>query len=228
MTPPKYPRIPHLFGTRDPRAHDRILPPVEAAGLLADDVTVEEKLDGANVVLWRGDDGEIRAAGRGGPGAMDRAGQLGRLRAWIGERHRELDGLLDEETALYGEWLYLTHGIHYDHLPDLLVGIDLWNAARGFLPVLTRDARLRRAGVATPPSLFRGIVGSRERLEELLGTSAFGSTPAEGLIVRRLDPRSTQPRAKLVAPGFLQVDDTTPSSARWRPNGLRAPARPRG
>jgi hypothetical protein len=51
MTPPPYPRIPHLApgrGTRD----DLVLGTEDRAALLRRPVALEEKLDGANVVLW--------------------------------------------------------------------------------------------------------------------------------------------------------------------------------
>jgi hypothetical protein len=67
-------------------------------------VPVEEKLDGANVSLWF-DEGRLRVATRGGADAMDRAGQLGRLRAWGAERHGSLVELLEGDVAAYGEWL---------------------------------------------------------------------------------------------------------------------------
>jgi len=60
-------------------ADDLVLAAPAVASLLGSPVLVEEKVDGANVVLWM-EDGRVEAALRSGPGAMDRAGQLGPLR----------------------------------------------------------------------------------------------------------------------------------------------------
>ena len=53
--------------------------------MLARPVLVEEKLDGANVVVWLEDE-RIECALRSGVGAQDRGKQLGPLRAWLAER----------------------------------------------------------------------------------------------------------------------------------------------
>jgi hypothetical protein len=78
--PPPYPRVAHLVPGRG-SSDDINLNAGEVAALLASEVVVEEKLDGANVVLWLEDEGRIQCALRSGPGSMDRAGQLGPLRA---------------------------------------------------------------------------------------------------------------------------------------------------
>ncbi len=58
--PPPYPRIPHLVPGRGSR-DDRVLSPEERHRFLAAEVSVEEKLDGANVGLWA-DDGLVQMA----------------------------------------------------------------------------------------------------------------------------------------------------------------------
>jgi hypothetical protein len=68
---------------------------------------VEEKLDGANVVLWLEDNGRIECALRSGPGSMDRAGQLGPLRAWEAAHDEPLRYALSAGyRALHAEWLF--------------------------------------------------------------------------------------------------------------------------
>ncbi|MGH9058155.1 MAG: RNA ligase family protein, partial [Acidimicrobiales bacterium] len=180
--PPPYPRIPHLVagrGTRD----DKVLTAREVAALLSGEVVVEEKLDGANVVLWS-EDGIVRAGLRGGPGSADRAGQLGPLRAWVAGRHDALVGLLGDGEALYAEWLYLTHTVAYDRLPTLLFALDLRLGDGSLVPIEERDGRAGAAGLAVPPELWRGVPGSVAAVEDLLGPSRYGPGPAEGVVVR--------------------------------------------
>lgn len=205
--PPPYPRIPHLLpgrGTRD----DRVLEPEQAAAMLSRPVLVEEKLDGANVVLWL-QDGRIECALRSGVGGQDRAKQLGPLRAWLSTRTDPLAQLLDR-WALYAEWLLTTHAVAYDALPDYLVGLDLWAPDTGFLAPDGRTELLTRAGVANPPLLYRGTIKGVDQVDDFLGPSRVGSAPMEGLILRALD--TSEPRiAKVHRPGFAP-----PSDADWR------------
>jgi len=201
--PPPYPRIPHLVDGRG-TSDDVVLDPLDVAGLLGQPVLVEEKVDGANVMLWV-DDGRIDAALRSGPGAMDRAGQLGPLRAWVSSNDQALREVLDGGTVLYAEWLLLTHSSAYDRLPSYLVALDLWRPAVGFLPVAERDAACAAAGLATPPHVWTGVAGSVANVERLIGPSAWGPAPAEGLVVRSLAEPSL--RAKLVPAGFRRLDD---------------------
>ena len=205
--PPPYPRIPHLTtgrGTRD----DRILQPKEAKALLTKPVLVEEKLDGANVVVWV-EEGRVECALRSGVGAQDRGRQLGPLRAWLAERADRLRELLDGR-ALYAEWLLVSHAILYDALPAYLVGLDVWSPASGLVAPDTREELLSRAGLVAPPELHRGTIDGINHLERLLGTSRAGSEAMEGVVVRALDGR--EPRiAKL-----LRADFSPAADAAWR------------
>jgi len=207
-TPPPYPRIPHLVGGRG-TTDDLVLAAPAVASLLGSPALVEEKVDGANIVLWM-DDGRVEAALRSGPGAMDRAGQLGPLRAWAAEH----DGALREDRALYGEWLLLTHSSAYDRLPAYLVALDLWRPSAGFLTADERQAACADAGLTTPPHVWTGVAVTVDGVERLLGPSAWGAGPAEGLVVRSLSDPTL--RAKLVPAGFRRLGDDEWSSGRPR------------
>lgn len=211
--PPPFPRIPHLVagrGTRDDLDAD----PAEIDALLAGEVLVEEKVDGANVVVWS-DGPTLKCALRSGPGASDRAGQLGPLRGWVAEHGDSLRAVLGDETALYAEWLLLTHTVTYNRLPAYLVALDFWSPDEGFLSVEVRNSRCAKAGIAVPPELWRGRGASVAAIEALLGRSAWGDKPAEGLVVRSVNGR--HPRlAKLLRAGFERTDDTEWRSGRPR------------
>ncbi len=221
--PPPYPRIPHLVagrGTDD----DLVLAGAGIASLLGATVLAEEKVDGANVTLWI-EDGRVEVALRSGPGAMDRAGQLGPLRAWAAEHDGALrqvlggvvpggvvlgdevvdDEVVDDDRALYAEWLLLTHSSLYDRLPAYLVALDLWTSSTGFLPAAERDAICAGAGLVIPPRVWTGVTAKVADIERLLGPSAWGSGPAEGLVVRSLAEPAL--RAKLVPAGFRRLGD---------------------
>ena len=205
--PPPYPRIPHLVPGRGSR-DDRVLDAEQAAAMLARPVLVEEKLDGANVVLWLEGD-RVECALRSGVDAQDRGKQLGPLRAWLAERTTALRELLDG-FALYGEWLFTAHGVRYDALPAYLVGLDVWAPDLGFVTPEARNELLMNAGLTAPPTLYRGTLKRVDQVEALLGCSRLGSEPMEGVVVRTLD--AGEPRiAKLLRPGFSPA-----SNDEWR------------
>lgn len=202
--PPTYPRVAHLVagrGTGDDIEADR----ASIDALLAGEVVVEEKLDGANVVVWP-DGPRLVCSLRSGPGATDRAGQLGPLRGWVAEHADAVRGLLGGDTAVYGEWLLLTHSVAYDRLPAYLIALDLWSPDDGFVLVDERNARCAAAGIDTPPERWRGRASSSAEVETKLGPSAYGDGLAEGIVVRAVDGRP--PRlGKLLRAGFDRSDD---------------------
>ncbi len=208
--PPQYPRVPHLPPAPEATRDDLVLDRRATSALLAERVVVEEKLDGANVMLWLDRDA-VKAATRGGPGARDRGAQLGPLRAWAAGRIDTLRPLLADRRVLYGEWMWLTHSIAYDALPDSFIGLDLLSPETGFATLATRDQALDSAGLVSPPRLFTGVLGTRERLDELLATSRYGGHRAEGLIIRPTAPGSRVRVAKVVGERFERRSDES-----WR------------
>lgn len=117
--PPKYPRLPHLVPGPGVSADDLVLDGPARERLLAVPVAVEEKLDGANVVLWF-DGTEPTVATRGGVDAVARGGQRGRLKAWAAGRADGLRGALGERLVIYAEWLLRRHTVPYERLPGPL------------------------------------------------------------------------------------------------------------
>ncbi len=209
MAPPRYPRLAYLWSPDAGAADDRVVAPAARSVWLQRRVVVEEKLDGANVVIWW-EDARLQVASRGGPGAMDRAGQLGPLRARVNEQYVELRTLLDGGWALYAEWLWLTHTVHYDRLPDHLVALDLWHPDLGFADLSNRDERVQKSGLVGPPRLFAGILGTASALVALMGRSRFGSAPMEGVVLRRDDGEI----CKVLRPGFMHAKDDLIGRAR--------------
>ena len=204
---PSFPRIPRLMDVNASGGDDIIVASLLAALLMDAEVIVEEKLDGANASVFFSQDGGLEAFGRAGPGARDRAGQFGRLRAWAAERRTSLARLLDAGEVLFGEWLYLRHSVAYDHLPDLFVAFDIWHVDSGFVAVDERDRRCSANGIATVPVLYQGRVGSTKRLEALVRRSRYGIGAAEGVILRREERGRLIHRAKWINPSFVRRTD---------------------
>jgi RNA ligase len=203
--PLPYPRIEHMSASSSVSRDDLVLVHTDVQALLSDVILVEEKLDGANVMLWRGHRGTVEVATRGGPGAIDRAGQLGPLKAWATQREDVLRAVLLSDRVLYAEWLWFQHSVRYERLPDYLIGLDVLERSGRWLDVEERDAALREAGLTPPPRLWQGTIESSETLMELLGVSRYGEDVAEGLIVRPVQHRPDIPRAAKVVRSSLRL-----------------------
>jgi len=223
LEPPRYPKIAHLRPHASVDVDDVVLDQTLLRRWLTVDVRIEEKLDGANVCLWRSPNG-IRVLGRSRDRGRDRGNQLGPLRAWVAERSGRLLDALAVGQAVYGEWLWREHSVRYDSLPDYLIGIDVWTPEHKILDILDRDVALERAGVVAPPVLHEGCVKDVATFDRLLNTrSRFSHSLVEGLIIRRLDGHRAV--VKLVRPNFRRLHDT--DWAAGRPlNRLKAPDAP--
>lgn len=129
---PEYPRIPHLSRAISNMTHDDI--EMESNTIFPMTAWVQEKLDGANMgVSWIS-----------GPIIRNRNNILkkGYIKKetpskiqfrsawnWIhehGEDIRKISKSLMTPVTIYGEWLFATHSIYYDRLPDLFMAYDIY------------------------------------------------------------------------------------------------------
>ncbi|HRH77397.1 MAG TPA: RNA ligase family protein, partial [Cellvibrionaceae bacterium] len=80
----RFPHTPHIawLGEGSPR-DDKVLAPNEASSLLANDVVVEEKLDGTNIGFSLGLDGQLQVQNRGQYLVAPYTGQFSRLTNWL-------------------------------------------------------------------------------------------------------------------------------------------------
>ena len=224
----RFPHTPHLawLGSGQPRA-DKVLPPLEARALLAGEVVVEEKVDGANLGLSVSGSGELRAQNRGGYLSPDRSPpQFRPLWSWLVAREHDLVDALGPDRILFGEWCFAMHSVPYDRLPDWFLGFDVYDRAEGrFWSTERRDALLSELDLSVVPRLARGRFTPAE-LGALLGPSRVGSEPMEGLIVRTEHQGWTVARAKLVRPSFTQAIETHWARGPLRKNALEVGASP--
>ena len=202
----KFPHTPHLFwlGTGAPR-DDKILTPPQAVEFLADQVIVEEKIDGANMGLSLGPDGRVRAQSRGNYLAPGRShSQWNLLWPWLAERRDRLEDGLQGGLMLFGEWCYARHTVPYDSLPDWFLGFDVFEiSARRFWSVARRNVWLQERGLSSVPEVKRGKFRLNQ-IQPLITSSAVGNVPMEGIYLRRDSADWLQSRAKIVSAVFKQ------------------------
>ena len=214
----RFPHTPHLawLGAGKPR-DDKVLSMQEAVALLAEEVVVEEKVDGANLGFSLGTNGQLRAQNRGQYLAEPHAGQFSRLPTWLALHGEAIGHALvtqsDRRLMLFGEWCAARHSLDYTRLPDWFLLFDVFEAASGrFWSSKRRDALAARLGLATMPQLARGrftLMELRNKVEHW--PSHFRDGPLEGIVVRREPGEWCEPRAKLVRADFTQT-----ISEHWR------------
>lgn len=208
----RFPHTPHLaWMGRDTPRDDKVLSPNEVTALLAGDVVVEEKLDGANVGLSIASNGDLRAQNRGQYLQAPHAGQFARLPEWLLLHGDKLCATLaprsQENLMLFGEWCAARHSLDYDHLPDWFLLFDVYDRSQGrFWSTPRRNALATALGLATAPRLLEGRC-TLPQLKDVLSRqhSQFRQGMLEGVVIRRESAEWCEARAKLVRPDFTQA-----------------------
>jgi len=200
----KYPRTPHLLGSRQQRG-DEDLAIVLPADLNERFLVVEEKLDGANSAISFDDDGELVLQSRGhvlsgGPREL----QFDLFKRWANAHRGTFSRVLGNRYTLYGEWLYARHTIHYDCLPHYFLEFDVFDRdADEFLSTLRRRDLLSSTPVVSVPVLDQGRL---RRFEDMIGCSTCSSTEImEGLYIKWEEDGCVRGRYKYVRDSFTQA-----------------------
>lgn len=214
----RFPHTPHIvwLGEGTPR-DDKVLSLTEAAALLAGNVVIEEKLDGANLGLSLASDGSLRAQSRGQYLDEPLAGQFGRLPAWLAQHGTSLSAILTMDLMLFGEWCAARHSLDYPALPDWFLLFDVYDRAAGrFWSTPRRNALASQAGLLAVPQVHHGKT-TVPILKQFVATTPSRYRPGalEGVVIRRESAEWCEARAKLVQPDFTQGMDT-----HWRKRAL--------
>jgi ATP-dependent RNA circularization protein (DNA/RNA ligase family) len=203
----KFPHTPHLawLGSGQPRG-DKVMEDNDRREFLAHPFIVEEKVDGANLGLSVGDDGDLRIQNRGswihGHG---NSSQFKTLFQWVDLRRDDLIHQLRRQFILFGEWCYAVHTVRYSQLPDWFLAFDLYDRSKGlFVAADERDEFVRSVNLHVVPCLGTGR-HDLQSLKSLLGTSVLGAARGEGLYLRTASSVTPVRRAKLVTPEFTQM-----------------------
>ncbi|QIL79735.1 RNA ligase family protein [Diaphorobacter sp. HDW4A] len=169
----KYPRTPHLQGSRlQAGDHNDCVPYEHLAGR---HIVVEEKLDGANSALSFSAGGGLLLQSRGHYLAVDQMGgrerQFNAFKQWARAHESALLSRLEDRYVMYGEWLYAKHSVFYDALPHWFAEFDLWDRSRAcFLDTPRRHALLADLPVVSVPVLYSGV--APKRIKDLLALIA--------------------------------------------------------
>ncbi|ODA33832.1 RNA ligase family protein [Planctopirus hydrillae] len=211
----KYPRTPHLFGSKG-TDDDKHLGEAESKAFIDDDrLIVEEKIDGTNVGIHFLDSGEMVLQCRGHLITEGMHPQYDLFKQWAAVKRQVLEGQLENRFILFGEWVYARHSIHYRKLTHYFFEFDIYDKGqKEFLNLNRRLSILEGTGIQTVPVVHMGRM-DRDDLEDLIGPSQFDSyfeNPVtkradnlmEGLYLRTEAAGVVTGRAKFVRPEFVE------------------------
>lgn len=207
----RFPSTAHIAWLADgaPR-EDKVLSRAEAEAFLKAAVSVEEKIDGANLGFSLSPEGSLRIQNRGQYLHMPHAGQFARLPDWLAVHgtavHTALVLHADAGLMLFGEWCAARHSLGYTALPDWFLLFDVFERATGrFWSSARRNALATEYGLATVPTLFQGHLTLADLTQMLDNApSRYRNGKLEGVVVRRESADWCEARVKLVRPDFTQ------------------------
>ena len=211
----KYPRTPHLFGSRG-TDDDNHLGQRESQDLIADaSLIVEEKLDGTNVGVHFTPAGRMVLQCRGHEITTRMHAQYDLFKQWTMGKRPVLEALLADRLILFGEWLYARHSVHYRGLPHYFLEFDIYDKQQQiFIDLASRLEKLEGTGIITVPVVHHGPAIA-DVLRNLLGPSRFDSqfenpltgrtdNLMEGLYLRTEANGCVTGRAKFVRAEFVE------------------------
>jgi hypothetical protein len=220
----KYPRTPHLFGSKGTHDDKHLGPADSEKFLAAETLIVEEKIDGTNVGIHFASSGEMMLQCRGHLITEGMHPQYDLFKQWAVVKGSTLEEVLSTRFILFGEWVYARHSIHYRGLSHYFYEFDIYDKQAGsFLDLRQRLTLLEGTGIQTVPIIHSGPL-KREALNGLIGASRFDcefDNPIsgqrddlmEGLYLRTECDGVVSGRAKYVRPEFVEK---IKQSAHWQ------------
>lgn len=201
----KFPSTPYIFFDNTIQKKDKNhLMDSEIEDFLNNKITVEEKIDGANLGISFDCNGNLYLQNRGEFLYEPFCGQWKPLKQWINLHEDELFDVLSDKFILYGEWCYARHSIKYDKLTDWFLAFDLYDKQNNkFLSVRNRNIKLKATTLSLVPELGYGM-WKKEELPNLFSVSKMGSYNSEGIYLRLDNEDWLIKRAKMVRPEFRQ------------------------
>jgi len=243
----KYPRTPHLEGSRLQEG-DEDLSQIPFSEILGKNIVIEEKIDGANTAISFDGEGNLLIQSRGHylyGGYKERHYNL--LKQWANINSELLYSVLGSRYIMYGEWMYAKHTVFYDALPDYFMEFDIYDREKKvFLSTERRRQITEKIGIiSSVPVLGAGIFKSKESVLSLLGDSNHitenhievlrrlaerqgldvdrqvretdPSTTMEGLYIKIEENGTVVDRVKFVRASFLQCVNESTSHWQQRP-----------
>lgn len=196
----KYPKTARIRISQIDVAGKFFLSDAETKQLLAGQVVITEKLDGANCAIIRNKN-DFRLQKRSGLVGESEHQQFNYFKAWSQINCEKLMQI-PKHHILYGELMFAKHTIHYDLLPDFFLAFALYDVqADKFKPWYDLEELCVKIGLHTAPFILQGYVSKNELFDYIPNPSAYGHEPAEGIVVSNKHGM----RGKIVRPEFMKM-----------------------
>jgi atypical dual specificity phosphatase len=217
----KFPRTHHIFdagvelglNTTGVTRDDLLLSDQEINKYLHSNLTLEEKVDGANLGISIDDEYNILFQNRSHYVTYSSATQFKGLKAWQETHCGDVFIILQPNRhILYGEWCYAKHSIHYTELPNYFVAFDIFDKFENKFYSRERfHQAMSKTNIPCVPVLEKVVYESKEQLKRCLlahldDKSMFTDSHVEGVYIRKDDDSNVflERRCKLVRADFIQ------------------------
>lgn len=166
--------------------------------LLNGNVTVTEKVDGANVGIIRTKE-RFRLQKRGSLVDMGEHVQFNFFKAWSEVNQDKLIEI-PKDCILYGELMYAKHHVFYNQLPDYFLPFGMCENDV-YWPHEALLEWCNMVGLHPVPFIYHGPVTKDDLFKMIPDVSAYGDEPAEGIV---LFNHKKQMRGKVVREEFVK------------------------
>lgn len=182
----------------------------ETDGILLQAVTVQEKIDGANISIWLGDDGEVHCGSRTRELPADES--FNGFTQYVSD-NPAIKQFLQQHPAfrLYGEWL-VKHTVTYPETAYRKIYLfDIFDEEHNYYYEQSEVQKLARdLGLEFPHIFIDTQKVTEEQIKEFVGTSMIdNATRGEGVVIKSLAFKNKwgdQVYAKLVHEQFKEAN----------------------
>lgn len=210
----KFPQTPHIYNLGSVTRDDSLLDSGDINKFLTNEVTIEEKIDGANLGLRMNKEYVIECQNRAKIVNSSTQTQFSNLDTWIQNNYADLYLILQNHNLiLFGEWLQAKHSIYYTNLPSYFIAFDIYDTTINKFYSRTKfNEIMSQTSIPVVKTIFKGVVGSKDKLINLLTVdSAYKDSNDDNKVIEglylRLDDEQTGTlliRSKLVRAEFIQ------------------------
>lgn len=210
---PEYPRTVHLPHKPNVTEDDLTCTPSQCSSIWTKNTSVTEKVDGAQCRMGILDGYPLignrnyilNKSYRRAKTASKM--QFSSIFGWW-YKHKHLFDALEATGpySVYGEWMYMQHGMHYDILPNLFLAYDVYDYnQQKFIDSKLAHEILEEIGFSVVPFLYYGPIENFKQLEDWCEEkSLYSSEKREGVYLKVCDKGFVIDRFKMVRPDFEQ------------------------
>lgn len=210
---PQFPRTLHLPFSINRESNDVTWEPNEF-DLTNPNLEIFEKIDGSNVCFSYDKDLNPRVRNKnyflikGFKAETAAQKQYLPIWSWLNSNKKKfskLENKLGTNIAIFGEWMYATHGIIYNKLPDKLIIFDIYDLNTGeYIPFKFWNKEAIEVSYNVVPLLNNGPSNINNLNELLNNISQWSNDQLEGLYLKISNEREVVQRAKVIRNNFTR------------------------